>query len=332
MIGEFELIARLAPRLVTGGPDLPVGHGDDAAVIDLEGAAACLAVDAVVEGRHFAWELSEPADVGWKALAVNVSDIAAMGAEPSAAVVALGRPADLAAERVEELYDGMAEAADHWGVALVGGDTVRTEELIVALTLLGRADPSRVVRRHGARPGDAIVCVGPLGAAGAGLRLALAGHDVPPGLLQAHRRPRGLVEAGRALAAGGATAMIDVSDGLGADLGHLAQASGVSVTVAAERLPVADEVVAAAEALDSDLWELVCGGGEDFALVAAAAPEEAARLAETAGATEGVVGAVIGEVLPAHGAPSVRLTVDGQVRDLDTLGYDHYAAEEGSDA
>lgn len=328
MIGEFELIERLAPRLSPGSSRVPIGHGDDAAVIDLGGSQACLAVDAIVEGRHFSWGLSTPADVGWKALAVNVSDIAAMGAEPVAAVIALGRPGGFDPDDVEALYDGMAAAARHWSVDLVGGDTVHTEQLVVALTLLGRVDADRAVRRSGARPGEAVVCVGPLGAAAAGLQLALAGHDAPAALLGAHRRPPARIAAGRVLADGGVTAMIDVSDGLGADLGHLARASGVTVRVDASALPVADGVLDAAARLGDDPWGLVCGGGEDFALVATAPPELAAGLVATAGAAEGVAAAVIGDVRPPEPAPAVELDVDGEVRDLAWLGYDHYAEEE----
>ncbi|QBI18993.1 thiamine-phosphate kinase [Egibacter rhizosphaerae] len=330
-VGEFELLERLAPRLAPDGPELPVGYGDDAAVIDLGGAAACVTVDAIVEGRHFVWELSTPDDVGWKAVAVNVSDLAAMGADPTAAVVALGRPADLGASSVEALYDGMAAAAAHWGLDLAGGDVVRTDQLVVALTLLGRIDPARAVRRRGARPGDRLVCVGSLGAAAAGLELGIAGHRTPEPLLAAHRRPRGLVTAGRALADAGTHAMIDISDGLGADLGHVAHASGVAIDVWGASLPVPPEVWEAADALGKDPWSLVCAGGEDFALVAAVAPDDAAEVARRAGAAEGVPAAVVGEILESEGEPRVTLHLDGQRRDLRRLGYDHYRDDDPRD-
>lgn len=345
MIGEFALIERLSSRLQGDGPGVPVGFGDDAAVIDGLRGAAVLTTDALVAGRHWLPGLSTPADVGWKAVAVNVSDLAAMGARPLAAVVALHWPADHDPASAGELYDGMAEAAAEWDVALVGGDVVDADQIAVSVAMLGDVEAGAAVRRRGARPGDRLVCVGALGAAGAGLAQALGdpveGPADParadparadPALLAAHRRPRALPAAGSVLAAEGAHAMIDVSDGLGADLGHLCRASGVGARVRAAALPVAAGVAEAAADGDLDVLDLVCGGGEDFALLAALPADRAEAVAAAAAAPEGVPGAVVGTFVDSvAGEPLARLEVDGGPdRALSSLGYQHYRGSRGA--
>lgn len=325
---EFGLIAELAPFLSDSGGVIAVGHGDDAAVLDLGDRWACLAVDVVVEDVHFRRDVSEPEDVGWKAVAVNCSDMAAMGAVPTAAVVGLCRPAHVPAEEITAVYAGMDAACREWGLRLVGGDTVRGDAFALSVTVLGEVEPHAAVTRGGARPGDALVVVGRLGAAAAALALLAAGHEPAEELLEAHRRPRALVAAGRALAASGATAMIDLSDGLGADLGHLCTASDVAARVRWADLPVAEGVRAAAVRLGADPVALACGGGEDFALLAAVPEERAAEAAAAASAAEGVPAAVVGRLeQPAADRPRIRLVLDdGAERSLDGLGYDHYTS------
>jgi len=320
-VGEFDLIRRLAPYLDVAGGQLLVGHGDDAAVLQVGDRGLCVAVDVLVEGVHFRRDLSGWGDVGWKAVAVNVSDIAAMGAAPTAVVVGLSLPPDVGDVEVEAVYAGMREACDRWGALLVGGDTVAAPVLSLAVTVLGDVAPTAAVPRSGARPGDRVVVAGALGAAAAALVQVEAGAVPDDRLLAAHRRPRALPAAGRALAAHGARAMIDVSDGLGADLGHLCEASGVAVRLRADALPVADGVAGAA---GDRLWAVVCGGGEDFAL-AAAVPAGAADAAAAAAAdADGVPAAVVGEVVRRGAGAAVVLTLpNGGTMDLDGLGYDH---------
>ncbi|HEY8339235.1 MAG TPA: thiamine-phosphate kinase [Egibacteraceae bacterium] len=335
---EFALIARLAPHLAASGDDLAagaavvVGSGDDAAVLRLGDGDLCVAVDVVVDGVHVRRDLSSPADVGWKAVAVNCSDLAAMGATPLAAVVGLCRPPSLPAADVEALYAGAAEAGRRWGLALVGGDTTRAEQLSVSVTVLGTVARGRAVTRAGARPGDVLVCAGALGAAAAALTAVAAGQQPPATLLAAHRRPRALVEAGRALAAAGATAMIDVSDGLGADVGHVCEASGVRALLRWEDLPLAPGAVATARAAGADPVDVVVGGGEDYALVAAVPPERAAAAVSAARDAGDAPVAVVGEVLPAGDGPRVALaSVDGTIRDVTSSGWDHYADRPDAD-
>ncbi|MDP9021915.1 MAG: thiamine-phosphate kinase [Actinomycetota bacterium] len=321
---EFALLAALQRRLIRAGPGIPLGVGDDAAVVTFGGADVAVAVDALVEGVHFDRAISSHADVGWKALAVNVSDLAAVGASTAAAVVALIRPADLPDDAVHALYAGLDEAARRWGVALVGGDIAGGPVLAVTVTVLGRLHTDHPLPRSGARPGDAVIVVGALGTAAAGLAAHRSGRrdvlDDHPQLLRAHRRPEALPEAGAALARHGAHACIDVSDGLGRDLGHVAAASGVRVVVDAERLPVDPGVAATADALAIDPFELVCGGGDDLALVAAVPPDRVADLSRQLQAL-GLVWHEVGTVTDGDGV-SLRLA-DGSERDISRLGYEH---------
>ncbi len=329
MASEFDLIAGLAPFLSGAGGDVLVGTGDDAAVLLLGDRAVCLTVDVVVEDVHFRRDLSSLADVGWKAVAVNVSDVAAMAGRPSVAVVGLCRPASVAESEIAELYRGMSEACERWGLRLVGGDTVSAGALAVSVTVLGDLDGGTGLRRAGARAGDAVVVVGALGAAATALAQVAAGVEPDPALLAAHRRPRALVEAAQALAAHGATALIDCSDGLGQDLGHVCRASGVRARLDADRLPVADGVRAAAAALGADPWSLVTAGGEDFALLAAVPAERAEEAAAAAAAAEGVPAAVVGTFVTDGEGPRVVLVLDGEERDLDGAGFDHFRAGGG---
>jgi thiamine-monophosphate kinase len=300
-----------------------IGHGDDAAVIAVGDRGVCVTVDMLVEGVHFRRDLSSWADIGWKAVAVNVSDLAAMGAIPFGAVVGLCRPAALAEVDVEACYTGMREACDRWALKLLGGDTVRGPVFVLSVTALGHIQPDRVVTRAGGRPGDRLILVGALGAASAALCQVEAGQPPHPDLLAAHRRPVALPAAGRVLAAHGARAMIDVSDGLGADLGHLCAASKVGARLSAAALPVASGV---ADLAGRGLWRVVCGGGEDFALVAALPPQAAETAARAASAAEGVPAAVVGELIPLSEGPAVLLELPGGGRiALDHMGYDHFA-------
>ena len=259
---------------------MEVGVGDDAAVLrPSPGRRLVATTDVLVDGVHFRAGLSEPEDWGWKAVAVNVSDVAAMGAEPRWLLVALTVPHGTGVERLDRVYAGMAEACTAFGVALAGGDTSTGPALSLAVTALGEAD--RVVTRAGARPADRLVVSGPLGAAAAGLALLQRGDpaaaellDRFPHLAAAHRRPWPDLAAGPRLAAAGATAMIDVSDGLAGDALHLAEASGTGLEVHDAALPLAAGVAEAARLLGRDPAALALGGGEDFVL-ATALPRDA---------------------------------------------------------
>jgi thiamine-monophosphate kinase len=255
-----------------------VGVGDDAAVLrPTPGRRLVVTTDVLVEGRHFGSAFSEPEDWGWKAVAVNLSDLAAMGATARWLLVALTVPDQASLTLLQRLYAGIGEACEAFAVALVGGDTSGGPALSLAVTALGEAD--RAVTRAGARPGDRLVVSGPLGAAAAGLAL-LERDDQParellgrfPGLAAAHRRPRPELATGMRLAHAGATAMIDLSDGLAGDALHLAEASGVGIELHDAAVPLAPGVAEAAALLGRDPAELALGGGEDYLLAAALPP------------------------------------------------------------
>ena len=273
-LGEFGLIARLTGDLEVG-PGVEVGVGDDAAILaTTPGHKLVVTTDVIVEGLDFTAELSEPEDWGWKAVAVNLSDLAAMAAEARWAVLALTVPEQTPVDRLDRVYAGIAEACRTYGVSLVGGDVSAGPVLSLAVTALGEVE--RPVLRSGARPGDRLAVTGPLGAAAAGLALLRSGDPAArellrrfPALAAAHRRPQPALTMGVALARAGATAMIDVSDGLAGDALHLAEASGVGVEVHDATVPLAPGVTEAAALLGLDPLALALGGGEDFVLAAA---------------------------------------------------------------
>jgi len=282
-MGEFELLARIRERLPASGPRTHLGSGDDAAVTVPDGATAT-SVDALVDGVHFRRDIASPAQIGRKALATALSDLAAMGAEAGEAYVVLGLPPDFSEEQCLELLDGMTALAAVTGTDLVGGDLTRSDQLFLAITVVGHAQsPDAFVTRGGARPGDALVLTGEIGGAAAGFDLlqtadgsihtsiGVSKHQLTRSRADALRRrqlePTPRLLAGQSLAAAGATAMIDLSDGLGADAVHLAQASGVKLGIEAAAVPLAPGAIALSEATGRDPWWLL-SGGEDYELLA----------------------------------------------------------------
>lgn len=267
-VGEFAVIDRLtAGRRAVAG--VSVGPGDDAAVLDAPDGRVVVSTDMLVEGRHFRLDWSTPYQVGRKAIAQNAADIESMGARVTGFVVAFGAPGDTPADLVSELADGMWAESAAVGAGIVGGDLVASPQWVVSVTALGDLGGREPVLRSGARPGSVIAVAGELGLSAAGFHLCLNGIGRFDDLRQRHLVPRPPYGQGRAAAEAGAQAMTDISDGLLADLGHLAQASGVVMDLrgAALREDV-DAVSAAAQAAGVDSWALVLGGGEDHALVA----------------------------------------------------------------
>lgn len=304
-LGERGLIERIRRQLGPPPDEVLVGVGDDAAAVAWPGGTLLLTTDTLIEDVHFRRKTTTLHELGAKALAVNLSDIAAMGGEPRYALIALALPATAVAADVDELYAGIRELADRHRVAVIGGDTCADpERLVLTLTVVGRVEGAPV-RRSGARPGDAILVTGTLGAAAAGLavleRGLLAGPDAGAApLLAAHRTPTPRVAEGRLARAGGASAMIDLSDGLATDLAHIAEESGVGAAVPLPALPIGETTREVARLLGEPAWTLAVSGGEDYELLFTAAPAEAAGLTRRIPAETGTPVTVIGEIRPAR--------------------------------
>ena len=301
-MGEFELLAALRERLPQLGARVRLGSGDDAAVT-VPGGATATSVDALVEGVHFRRESASLGLIGRKALSTALSDLAAMGAEPGEAYVVLGAPEGMGEDELLELGGGLAAVARETGTTLAGGDVSRAPALTLAVTVVGHAPRAEdFVTRAGARPGDVLVVTGELGGAAAGLLLledpGLTGDEA---LRRRQLDPTPRLAAGKALAAAGATAMIDLSDGLAGDAGHVAAASGALLVIDAAALPIAPEVAAVAAGADRDPLELAISGGEDYELLAAL-PPEAVDPARVALAATGTPLTVIGKVEVAEDA------------------------------
>ena len=290
MDGEHELIARLrtlTERAAEGQPArVAIASGDDAAVTVATGAIVT-SVDAAVEGIHFRLDTTTPRAAGRKALAAALSDLAAMGAEAGEIYVILGIPDSLAGDAVMELAAGIAEVAGEHRAPVLGGDVTQAPALWLGLTVVGYApSAAALVARSGGRPGDVVAVTGELGGAAAGLELLERPElgealdlETANSLRDRQRNPAPRLRAGQVLAAAGTRAMIDVSDGLGADCGHLASASGVRIEVDLARVPVAPGVGEVASRVGLDPEELVASGGEDYELLACLPPERLAGAA-----------------------------------------------------
>lgn len=314
-LGEFGLIARVTARLPRGSSTI-VGPGDDAAVVAAADARVVATTDLLVDGRHFRRDWSTPYDVGRKAAAQNLADVAAMGAVPTSILVGLAAPPDLAAFWAERFADGLREECDLVGAAVVGGDVVRSDVLVVAVTALGDLQGRPPVLRSGAKEGDVVAFAGRLGWSAAGLAALRKGFRSPRVVVDAHRRPQPPYAAGPAAAIAGANSMIDVSDGLVADLGHVAVASGVRIEISRASFAIETPLAEVASALGVDAFDWVLGGGEDHAL--------AATFPSAQAVPDGwrVIGQVTSVTSPDDDEPAV--LVDGKPYTLG--GFDHFAS------
>lgn len=310
--GEFGLIARITAGLA-GDDRVLVGPGDDTAVLAAPTGAVAVTCDMLVEGRHFRRDWSTAIDVGRRAAAASLADIAAMGGTATGLVVGFGAPADLSSSWAVECTAGLREEAAAVGAVLIGGDVVESPQVVISVTALGDTEGRAPVLRSGARPGDVVAVAGRLGWAAAGLALLSRGFRSPKALVDAHRFPEPPYAAGPAAAKAGATSMIDVSDGLIADARHVAQASGVVLEISTSGWEVPEPMQAAASAYHADAYEWMLTGGEDHALLATFPP---GTLLPPEFRAIGLV---------SQGEPSVR--VNGDLREADG-GFVHFSAPE----
>jgi thiamine-monophosphate kinase len=325
-LGEFGLIARLAEAFARGGqpPSLIVGIGDDAAAWRVSGVQL-VTTDTLIEGTHFALPRIPWRDLGWNALTVNVSDIAAMGGIPEQALLTLALPPETEVADVDELAAGMLAAGSEYGTAIVGGDIVGCDKTMVTVTLVGRAlvdDDGQplLMTRSAAQVGDAIAVTGYLGDSAAGLRILLGESAGSPEaadyLKRAHLHHQPPLAVGQAATREGVRAAIDVSDGLLQDLGHVCEASGLGAVVHARRIPTSP---ALRQAFPQDALALACSGGEDYQLLLAAPPE----VIEGVRAKADVPIAVIGEMVADRQQRVRLLDEDGRELALPETGWDH---------
>ncbi|MDF2721456.1 MAG: thiamine-monophosphate kinase [Paenibacillus sp.] len=350
---EFALIRMLTASRTTAeakeaGSGVVVGIGDDAAVVrPAGGKELVVSCDTMVETVHFKPETMTATDIGYKAMASSLSDLAAMGAQPRWAVVALSVPRSWPQEELRKLYDGLYACAERYGAAVIGGDTTSSPNgLTVSVTVMGEASPGRTLLRSAALPGDALFVTGPLGESAAGLHALLARGE-PAGpidalperlqpLAKAHRQPEPRVEAGLLLASaepGLCGALNDISDGLASETWEIAEASGVAVVLYGDRIPLSQPMRDYADSVGVDPLDWALFGGEDYELVGTVRPDgatELARLFEQAGKRIWIVGAVaasVGGSSTGKAPPTVtmvRSAGDAEVP-VGKQGYNHFA-------
>lgn len=332
-LSEDRLLSALRRLLSADAPGVDIGVGDDAAVVELGRHPTVLTTDLLVEGVHFRRSSTTTHDLGYKAIAVNVSDVAAMGGSPRYATVGLGLRSGAEAPFVMELYGGMLDAAEEYGLSIVGGDLSRADRVVISVAMVGEVAKGRAVTRSGAQAGDRLVVTGAVGAAAGGLRLSQAepgdvhealGTDWARDLFAAQTRPVARVGEGQSLAQAGATAMLDLSDGLALDLARLCRESGVGARVRVRALPVAPALFDLQKVLGTDPVELALHGGEDYELVATLPAPAVDGALRRIGERYGTSLAEIGEITDRPGEV-VLVDDDGAEHPLEPRGWDHFA-------
>ncbi len=305
-IGEFALIQAIGERLRSSDTaEVIVGLGDDSAVTAPDGKPLVSCVDVLVQGVHFRTDWSSAHEIGRKSVAANLADIFAMGGAPKSLLIGLAVPADTKVAWVLELAEGIKAEADLVGAQVIGGDVVRSDQIVISVTALGSLDAPKPITRSGAQVDDVLAVAGRLGYAHAGLMMLSRGFRSPRAIVSAHRVPQPPYEL--AALAHSANSMIDISDGLLSDVGHIAQSSGVAINIDSQKLVVTEELQAMASAFNGNALEWVLQGGEDHAF--------AATFSNSSQVPEGWV--VIGAVTAGEG-----VTVDGET--VAQSGWDHF--------
>ncbi len=332
-LGEFELIARLTAGL-TSRADIALGVGDDCAILDLGSDQQLLATcDSQVEDIHFTLHTFTPEQIGRKALAINLSDIAAMGGVPRYALVSLILPPQFPIAMLDGIYAGLRLEAEQCATAIVGGNIAsagKSDQLTIDITLLGTVERGRAIRRDGARVGDVLCVTGSLGDSAGGLYTLLHPDPACPqeareGLQAIHRTPRPRIEEGRVLNQLGpqvVTAMLDISDGLSGDLGHLCERSRVGARVDLAHLPLSPELHIVATNVSHDPFQWALHGGEDYELLFTVSPGNERRVIEAVQSTTGTRVTAIGSILPPDEGMKLRHP-DGREEPLVVASWDH---------
>ncbi|MGE5653365.1 MAG: thiamine-phosphate kinase [Bacillota bacterium] len=329
-LGEFGLIERLT-RHCRQNRNIAVGVGDDAAVINFPAERQLVACcDMLVEGVHFLKSTSSPYHIGHKALAVNLSDIAAMAAVPRYFLVSIAIPKSWSVEELDELYQGMNDLATAWGIDLIGGDTTSSPDgLVIDLTCLGEVERDKAVLRSGAKVGDLLVVTNDLGASAAGLAVLshpemMLAPDLRAEVVQRHLMPDPQIPAARMLSARGwITALNDISDGIASESLEIARASRLGVRLYAAQMPISPATRTVAELLDLDPLEWVLNGGEDFQLVMTMPPQVFKEARAMLASAADIILTEVGEMV-AEDEGYVVVDSKGRSRPLTPSGYNHF--------
>jgi thiamine-monophosphate kinase len=331
-VGEFGLIDRLDALIQREGGQLSektLGIGDDCAVFrPSPGHEILVTCDCMVEGRHYLPEHTTPFDLGRRAMALNISDIGAMGGVPCYAVVSLGLRGDTAVAELESMYRGFLAETNPLGAAIVGGNITKSDVTFIDITLIGEVAEGRAIRRSAANIGDVILVTGYPGQAATGLQRLLSADEGrnlrEDPLVQAYNRPEHRAREGKAIAqAGGASAMIDTSDGLLGDLGHICEGSKVGALLYRERLPVSEDLREAASQMGKDPYDLVLSESDDYELLISCPEDHVNQIRATIGTISGIPVTEIGRIVEA--AQGIQLIFpDGTRRSVSAAGWDHF--------
>ena len=329
-IGEFGFIETIKKECATTLKDVIKGIGDDCAVFGpYSGRVLLFTTDMLVEDIHFLKEKITPYQLGWKSIAVNLSDIAAMGGRPLILLISLAIPAEMDVELIQDLYKGMKDICKHYEVTIAGGDTVASpDKLVINVSLIGDAKENEVLYRSGARPGDSIYLTGNVGDSFAGLTIlkkeislskSIASH-----FITIHNEPKPLIETGMAVATSRlANAMIDVSDGLLSDLGHICKESGVGAMLFKSKIPISSELKLLASHVKFDPLDFALSGGEDYLLLLTV-PEVNIKDFEIVGKDKGLLPLyLIGKIVEGKGITMV--TDDDSLEEIDSKGFNHFS-------
>ena len=308
-IGEFGLIDRITK--MPKNKNILVGIGDDAAVYRTEKELQVLTTDCLVEGDHFRREWFTPKQIGMKAIEINVSDIAAMGAIPKYVLVELALPIDLDVEFVEELYKGIWKVCDKYNIEVIGGNMAHCENIVISITLTGEVDKNNLCLRSGAKPGNFIFVSGHLGNGRAGLRLFQEDLKGLEQVRKSYLEPKAQLETALKIAPY-ANSMIDVSDGLAPEIKHICDESNCGAIIYKDKIPIKDEVRNVARTLNEDEYDYALFGGEDFELVCTVSKENIDKLN----------GFLVGEITETK---EIRLSSNGKETLIDKKGYNHFS-------
>jgi len=325
-IGEFGLIERIKKWVTPDDSSVVVGIGDDAAVVeDRPDLYRLITTDAFVEGVHFRREFATPWQIGWKAMAANLSDIAAIGGEPRWAVVSVAFSETISVEEVEELYRGMNAVCSPFGCSIVGGDTsFSPDRMLISIAVIGEVEKERLTLRNGAKIGDAICVTGELGGSEAGLQVLKEKGPTDEDVVRRHLEPRPRLREARTMGeVGRIHAMIDISDGLSSEIHHICRESRVGARLFAAKIPICPGAREIARKVGRSPMDYALGGGEDFELLFTLCPGEVERVRSHLLNNIRTPVAVIGEIVELRKGV-VLVGEDGREREMPQSGYQHF--------